>query len=369
MKAILDNRVIQHCIFWCFYLLIYTGNYLTGNDYWPTFLATMLFLPVQMIFTYTQLYVLIPRFLLQRRIAAYIIYTLLFTQLMYDLNLMFYSFVVFPIKTGLACTYFKWNKLWTFDPIELRTVFSFFMICGIAVAVKLLKKWYQENNRNQKIEKEKLSMELDMLKAQVHPHFLFNTLNNLYGLTLTKSERAPLAVSHLADMLRYMLYECNEREVPLEKEITVLKKYMELEKLRYGKRIELSFSCTGDIQHLKIAPLILLPFVENSFKHGVSEQLEQCWVNLQMHAERNSFTLNLSNSRNAEPVKTNAGGIGLQNIRKRLDLMYPGNYTMTINEEPEIYAVKLQMKLAAIPAVTVTHTRLEPYISTIPAMA
>jgi two-component system LytT family sensor kinase len=369
MKAILDNRIIQHCIFWCFYVLIYTGNYLSGTDYMASLVSTLMYLPLHISFTYTQLYLLIPRLLLKRRIAAYIIYTLLFTQLMYAANTIFYSFVMYPMKFGHPSPYFQWSCFWTINPFQLRTIFSFYMICAVAVSVKLLKKWYYENNRNQKIEKEKLSMELDMLKAQVHPHFLFNTLNNLYALTLVKSDRAPLAVSHLADLLRYMLYECNEREVPLEKEITVLKKYMELEKLRYGNRIELSFSCTGDSQQLKIAPLILLPFVENSFKHGVSEQLEQCWVNLHLHAEGEMFTLNLSNSRSANPVKGNAGGIGLQNIRKRLDLLYPGCYSMTVNEEPEMYAVKLQMKLAVVPAITIVHTRIASPASPIPAMA
>ncbi|MFT3935128.1 MAG: histidine kinase [Chitinophagaceae bacterium] len=369
MKAILDNRFIQHCIFWCFYVIIYTGNYLTGNDYIVSVIPTLLLLPIHISFTYTQLYVLIPRFLLRRRIAAYVISSLLFTQFMYAVNQVYYSFVVYPLKTGESCPYFKWNLLWTINPGELRTIFSLFMICGLAISVKMLKKWYQESNRRQQIEKEKLSMELDMLKAQVHPHFLFNTLNNLYALTLVKSDRAPLAVSHLADMLRYILYECNERQVPLEKEITALKKYMELEKLRYGNRIELSFSCTGDTRRLNIAPLILLPFVENSFKHGVSEQIEQCWVNLNLHAEGDIFIFNLSNSRNEEPPKENTGGIGLQNIRKRLDLLYPGLYTLTVNEEHEMYAVKLQMKLAAIPVTTIAHVRIETSASPIPALA
>ena len=369
MKTFLDNRLLQHCLFWCFQLIIYTFNYVKGNEYGTSVMTTLLLLPLHMIFTYTQIYVLIPRLLLRRKIAQYIVYTLLFTQLMYSINLLYYSFVVYPVTAGLKCTFFKWEQLWTFNPNEFRTVFSFFMICGLAVSVKLLKKWYQENNRNQRIEKEKLTMELDMLKAQVHPHFLFNTLNNLYALTLSKSDKAPLAVSNLADLLRYMLYECDEREVPLEKEITVLNKYMELEKLRYGNRIELSFSCTGDTRRLKIAPLILLPFVENSFKHGVSEQLEKCWVNLHLHAEGDLFSFNLSNSCSNELVPGAAGGIGLQNIRKRLDLMYPGQYTMTINEEPDMYAVKLQMKLAMLPAVAVMQILTEPHTAPIPAMA
>ncbi|RYY67132.1 MAG: hypothetical protein EOO13_14930 [Chitinophagaceae bacterium] len=369
MKAFLDNRLLQHCLFWCFQGVIYTFNYVRGDDYVMSIKTTLLLMPLHMMFTYTQIYVLIPRLLLRRKIAQYILYTLLFTQLMYSINLVYYSFVVYPLASGLVCTFFKWEQLWTFNPNELKTAFSFFMICGLAVSVKLLKKWYQENTRNQRIEKEKLTMELDMLKAQVHPHFLFNTLNNLYALTLSKSDKAPLAVSNLADLLRYMLYECNEREVPLDKEITVLNKYMELEKLRYGNRIELSFSCTGDTRRLRIAPLILLPFVENSFKHGVSEQLEKCWVNLHLHAEGDHFSFNLSNSRSHELPQSASGGIGLQNIRKRLDLMYPGQYTMTINEEAEIYAVKLQMKLAVLPAATVAQIRTELYPAPIPAMA
>lgn len=219
------------------------------------------------------------------------------------------------------------------------------MICGMAVSIKLLKKWVYENDRNQKIEKEKLSMELEMLKAQVHPHFLFNTLNNLYALTLTHSDKAPVVVTHLSDLLRYMLYECDEKEVPLEKEIEVLKKYVELEKIRYGKRIDVSFSCDGDIKKNVIAPLILLPFVENSFKHGISEQLDQCWVNLHLHAAGNEFTFNLSNSSGNSKLKSAAGGIGLQNIKKRLEIIYPGKYALTINEEPEMYVVKLKMQL------------------------
>jgi LytS/YehU family sensor histidine kinase len=152
-------------------------------------------------------------------------------------------------------------------------------------------------------------------------------------------------VTHLSGLLRYMLYECNEKEVPLNNEIAALKKYVELEKLRYGSRLDVSFSCSGQTTGQTIAPLLLLPFVENSFKHGASQQLDQCWVNLHLHSDKNAFTFNLSNSCSKERLPAINGGIGLQNIQKRLDLIYPGAYHLVITEQEEMYAVKLIVRL------------------------
>ncbi len=354
MKAILHNRVMQHVFFWCFQLLIYTGNYTKDGNYMVGLVTTLFYLPTHLLFTYTQLYLFIPRLLLKKKFAAYIIVSLLVTHILYCLNVLYYSFIIYPIMFEKACTFFAWKLMWTFNQTELKAAFSYFMICSMAAAVKLLKKWYYEHNRNQIIEKEKLSIELEMLKAQVHPHFLFNTLNNLYSLTLTRSDKAPVTVSHLSDLLRYMLYECNEKEVPLEKEIEVLKKYIELEKLRYGNRLDVSFSYSGNIRQLKIAPLILLPFVENSFKHGVSEEIDKCWISLQMHAQDNTFNFILSNSRSLDALKNKPGGIGLQNIKKRLNLIYPGSYSLTINEAAEMYGIKLQIQLSTLPQVMFT---------------
>ena len=350
MKAVLHNRVLQHILFWSFEVLLYTGNYMKDGNFFGEITTTLLFLPLHMTFTYSQLYIFIPRLLLRRKIISYILVTMIVTHILCCVNLIFYVFVIYPYVSGQVCTYFRWNLLLTFDLTELRTIFSFFLICSMGAAVKLLKKWYYEQNRNQVMEKEKIAMELEMLKAQVHPHFLFNTLNNLYALTMTKSDMAPVTVSHLSGLLRYMLYECNEKEVPLKNEIDILHKYIELEKLRYTDRLDVSFSYSGDMSKLKIAPLILLPFVENSFKHGVSNEIDQCWINLHMHTEGNQFTFNLSNSRSHDTRAQCPGGIGLQNIRKRLELLYAGRYTLLINEEADIYNIKLQVELSATQA-------------------
>ena len=366
MKTLLNNRVFQHILFWCFYVFLYTSNYAQNGKYGVELLITLIYLPLHLLFTYCQLYYLIPRFLLTRKLGKYILLTLIFTKLLVNLSSIAYAYIVYPIRTHLPSAGLDWQRMWTFTPIQLRTAFSAYMICSLAVSIKLLKKWFYEKDRNQQMLQEKLNMELDMLKAQVHPHFLFNTLNNLYSLTLTKSENAPVVVTHLSDLLRYMLYECNEKEVPLAKEMEVLKKYVELEKLRYGDRIDVSFSCTGNIESLLIAPLLLLPFVENSFKHGISEQLDQCWISIHAHAAGDEFYFTLSNSYQAK-VFSLAGGIGLQNIRQRLNLIYPERYSLDLKEENNLYLVKLRLRLNAVQApasrTATNYSQLKPAAS------
>ena len=367
MKAILNNRMLQHVAFWCFYTLIYTGNYAQNGKYAEELNYTLILIPFHLVFTYTQLYFLIPVFLLRKRIVLYIFFALILTKIVSVFNFIMYGKFVYPLKFNKLPQEFEWSDFFVFPFIEFRAFFSFFMICGIAVSIKLLKKWYQENDRNRKMEKEKVTMELEILKAQVHPHFLFNTLNNLYSLTLTQSKKAPLVVTHLSELLRYMLYECNEKEVPLEKEIEALKKYVELEKLRYGNRIDVSFVSSGNIKDNLIAPLLLIPFVENSFKYGTSEQLDQCWVNLHFHADGNNFTFNLSNSISSDKTKPFSGGIGLQNIKKRLELIYAGKYELMVSEEAGMFIVKLQLQLSKA-----TETRTAPvsdtsFVNPIPA--
>lgn len=345
MQVLAGNRILQHTAFWCFYVLIYTFNFARDGKYLQELVITFSLLPVYLLFVYTHLYLLIPRFLLRKKFLAFFVCSLLMCKLATDLAWVIYVYHTYEMRTGTPHPGPDWSNLWTFQLPEVRSIFSFLMICGLAVSVKLLKKWFLEHERKQEAERQKVRIELGMLKAQVHPHFLFNTLNNLYSLTLIKSDKAPVAVAHLSDLLRYMLYECNEKEVLLESEIEVLRKYIELERLRYGNRIDISFSVSGDGKANLIAPLLLFPFVENSFKHGISEQMEQCWMSLHLHTENHRLRFNLSNSVNGDKIRPALGGIGLQNIKKRLELIYPGKYNLIIVEESDVYIVKLEMQL------------------------
>jgi hypothetical protein len=367
MKAIIIKRVSLHTAFWAFYFFISNAYYAQPGQYSSELLFTLTTLPFYLLFTYPQMYLFIPKLLLKKKIVIYVFVSLVFAKLVWWLNFIIYNRFVWPVKNGSPLEKFWYAMPWEIHLQGLLFAFPMVMICGVAVSIKLLKKWYLENERNQKIEKEKLEMELEMLKAQVHPHFLFNTLNNLYSLTLTHSDNAPIVVTHLSALLRYMLYECSEKEVPLDNEIAALKRYVELEKLRYGNRLDISFSYSGQKIDLLIAPLLLIPFVENSFKHGLSEQLDQCWINLHMHSENGVFTFNLSNSCSKEKAPAIVGGIGLQNIQKRLRLIYGEHYDLKITQQDEMYAVKLTMQLSTVKQPVINYETSFKHFLSVPA--
>ena len=221
-----------------------------------------------------------------------------------------------------------------------HAVFAILNVCGIAVAIKLIKYWYLENEAKQQAEHTGLTSQLELLKSQVHPHFLFNTLNNLYSLTLERSAEAPGVVLQLSGLLRYMLYECDATYVPLEKELEVINDYIKLEKIRYDERLDVSVTYSGELKNKMIAPLLLLPFLENSFKHGTSEQIEQCWISFDLNVTGNTMSLKLINSRYLSNDLTTRG-IGLENVKKRLDLLYGAAYSLKIIPDEETFTVSL----------------------------
>ena len=358
MKGIRNKRVLEHIAFWIFYSVIYTLNYtFAPNAKNRTIGETFLFLPGHLIFTYCQMYLLVPKYLLRKKYISYFATSLA-------------VLVVALIYARWVSYYFLgWHKYVT-DWFQFylvaysRAAFSHLPVAGLAVSIKLYRTWMHERERAQKAEHEKVKMELDMLRSQLHPHFLFNTLNNLYSLTLTASATASTVVLHLSELLRYILYECTDASVPLDKELSMLKKYVELEKLRFGNRMDVAFTTSGDTRQLVIAPLILLPFIENSFKHSASSEIDHCWINIHVHVHEQQLTFHVMNSR-SEANSQPPGGIGLQNVKKRLALLYPGKFDLKILVEENVYNLKVQIKLEkkSLPAVAAAQT-LQPQITT-----
>jgi LytS/YehU family sensor histidine kinase len=193
-------------------------------------------------------------------------------------------------------------------------------------------------------EKEKVTTELQLLKAQIHPHFLFNTLNNIYSFSLDNSPKTPGLILKLSSLLSHILYDCKSEKVSLQKEIHIMRNYIDLEKERYGNRIEISWSIHGDIENKQIAPLLLLPFLENAFKHGTSDQLEKPWLSVELAMEQNILKCKIVNSKNETAVGS-THGIGLQNVLKRLELIYPGRYQIKLHDEGSFFVVSLVMSL------------------------
>jgi len=196
--------------------------------------------------------------------------------------------------------------------------------------------------RIKEVEKQKIEAELRALKAQVNPHFFFNTLNSLYALSLDKSEKAPELILKLSDLMRYVIYESKDDLVPIEKQLEFLQSYVYLERLRSNESLEIKFDLTGDHSEVKIAPLIYLAFIENAFKHGAKTISDNPYIHLSFnleHDDRVIFTIeNRIDPFRGKPVD---GGFGLSNVKKRLELLYPGRYILKIKELPTVYCVEL----------------------------
>jgi LytS/YehU family sensor histidine kinase len=218
------------------------------------------------------------------------------------------------------------------------------VMAGFGCMIILFKYWIKKQHEWMQAEKEKVSAELQLLKAQVHPHFLFNTLNNIYSVSLETSPKTSQLILKLSSLLNYILYECKTEHVLLEKEIKVMKDYIDLEKERYANKLEISLNIEGDIKDRYIAPLLLLPFLENAFKHGTSEQLEKPWLSMNLTVNKNTLRCKIANSKN-EDVMANENGIGIMNVKKRLALLYPQMHELEISNEEDFFVVSLILQL------------------------
>jgi two-component system LytT family sensor kinase len=332
-------RILWHILFWIFCYLFYSltyGSY--TEEYQKEFMSNLFLLPVRVIGTYVLIYWLIPVFLLKKKYVAFALLTMLHAVLFgFALWLVLHFFVYCN-----GCIYESSYPL-LYIPKIFALIITNYEIPAVASVIVIFKRWYVDQQTTRELEKDKLEAELKFLKSQIHPHFLFNTLNNLYALTLKKSDKAPDVVLKLSEMLDYMLYQSNEREVFLNKEIDLLKAYLDLEKIRYGKRLRLSFEITGNADHKKIAPLLLLPFVENSFKHGASGDSENPFINIRLTITDPSLVLTVANSFGEQSKESFSEGIGLKNVQRRLDLLYKDNYSLKVSKNDGIFEVRLKL--------------------------
>ena len=193
-------------------------------------------------------------------------------------------------------------------------------------------------------QQERITAQLQLLKAQVHPHFLFNTLNNIYAFALENSPKTPQMILKLSSLLSYMLYDCREEKVLLEKEVDIMKNYIDLEKERYGEKLDISVNIEGDIQDQFITPLLILPFLENAFKHGTSEQLEKPWMSIDIVVKDQQLKCKVVNSKN-QYVPFHENGVGINNVRKRLELLYMDRHELKLKDEGEFFVVSLLLNL------------------------
>jgi len=345
------HRWLSHVIFWLIYLLIgvSSSKYRDGDrgTYGFEFTSDALYMSAEMFFAYSLAYFVVPQFIRKR----YLLSVVGFVVLGYASCVLGRVFIVKICEplAGIAPKAFEtYGEILRDIPKLLYNYFIDMMAAAsIFVFLKILKDQLIIQKRALQLEKEKAETELKLLKTQLNPHFLFNTLNNIYSLSLTSSPATSGSIARLADILDHMLYRCNTQFVPLKAEISLINNYIGLEKLRYDDRLTVNIKT--DIQNeIEIAPLILLSLVENAFKHGASDDTNAPMIDIDVYADTESVIFRISNTiaekSNAAVPESNER-IGLNNLRRQLDLIYGDAYKLAVIRDENRFNVELAIKL------------------------
>lgn len=331
------SKPILHIAFWLMY-----GSYFLfaisvgrrGEPDWDRIIPDFsLYITFLLVISYLNYFLFLPRLLRDRNFSKYLLtYVPIFLGLVY-LLLRCRQYIILNLGDG--------TDKWVYSARFALSVFmAAFFVSAFVGLLKFIEDYFELENRQ-------LNSELRFLKAQVNPHFLFNTLNNLYYLAVNQSDQTPEVVAKLSGMMRYMIHESNTETVPLSKEVAYMENYLDLEKLRLNEEVPITFEVDGEIATNRIAPLILITFLENAFKHGISNAREGSWITVSLKVVGQRLHYQVANSIVAQGEKTvrEASGIGLVSVRRRLELTYPGKYELSIVEDDERYRVDLKIDL------------------------
>ena len=355
-------RIIRHLLFWGFWGFYFgmvrefspfiykqTGHF---PNLFQTMAESFLILSTQVVLVYPLLYFILPRYVFTGKYIRASIWVIVFLLLSILTNAVLLISIPWP-KVIYLSPYVK-----LFDGVPLFQKFYLAYLsalhgsttcAALAASFKMFKYYYVKNIRNQQLIKENMAAQLQLLKAQVHPHFLFNTLKNIFSQTQTESPRGSKMIMGLSDMLRYILYEGQKPLVSLKQELLMITEYINLEKIRYGNKLDVHVLIPDNSDNLYIAPLLLLPFVENCFKHCASNMLENPWINLTIELKNITLVMKLMNGKASSKQHVDEqSGIGISNVRQRLDFLYKEKYDLQIREDEEVFVVDLRLDLIKI---------------------
>ena len=344
-RIIKTRLVLIHILLWIsvWFFFVYFFSYNNDNTAYILWFSSLL-LPLTIGVTYFMVYFLIPRYLLTKKywhFGLYSFYLLVFTS--YEIVLLLYG-----------CLYFLLNfDITNMPPMSKNFTFVLvlvFLVIGLVSFVNLLNHSFKTTSRNKELENKILEtnlqlkeQELHYLKMQIHPHFLFNTLNTIYGFALKQSTQTPEIILKLSNLLDYILYQVNRPKVSLKEEVLHIREYIELEKIRFQDTLRVIFKSSEIDATKEIAPMLLMPFVENAFKHG---SLEEGFLRIEItiSVTNNQLHFFIKNSYiEEEEEDERKTGIGLENIRKRLELHYKGNYELTIHKTDNSFTATLSL--------------------------
>lgn len=333
---------LHHVLLWLVYFLFWAYVIRLGNTQREAFVNSAIVVAVHAAVSYFNNYFLLPNYIQKRKYLFYLIIVGLTVSL--GTLLLSGAFILFESGIG------EDRQVLLSGRYLLTNAMAIVYTMAITMSLKLVKSWYEKERLAKRLEKLNTETELKFLKSQINPHFLFNSLNSVYALALKKSDEAPDLILKLSDILRYILYDGSEKMVALDKEIKYVKSYLELEKVRHGERMELSIDIEGDVADKEIAPMLLIPFIENSFKHGLSKDMRKGFVRVVLKVIGQVLEFSISNSKpetGSELSKAEGyqGGIGIKNVKKRLHLLYPQKHSLQLNEALEEYTVNLNIEL------------------------
>lgn len=358
-----SDRIKQHLLFWViWYLYISLTNtaFPIGYPQMAGFKNLTYSLPesfliviIQVPAVYIMLYYIFPKFFLKKKYLASLVAVIVLWMFCLALNFIMHTRVMQPLLAAILPPENMPEKLrdsgLTFFTAIMATNKGAFTITASALMLKFGKYWYHHQHRNLQLQKENSEAQLRLLTAQIHPHFLFNTLNNIFSKTQTESPGGSRMIMSLSDMLRYILYEGRRPLVPLKQELAMIEEYIQLEKIRYDNKLDVHVLRPGNIDDVYITPLLLLPFIENSFKHGASNMLQNPWINMTVELKDTTLVMKLMNGKVSPGLKgNNKPGIGVNNVRQRLELLYKDKYELQVREDDEVFVVDLKVELLRV---------------------
>ena len=342
----LNRMKILHVLFWCVYFSFFFYQISSSprpNEEEPGFfeifinaLSHTLFL---MVVAYINYFIILPRYLIHKNGIQYSIEFVIVA----CLALLLYV----PVKRWIVDGYSHQNAFFYSARFAISSFVTSVLVSAFVAFLRFFTEWRDLEEQKEQLISEKLSAELKFLKNQINPHFLFNTLNNLYALAYSHSPQTTEVISKLSQMMRYMVYDSNHDIVPLEKEIEYIKNYILLEKLRLNNDVPIEFEVLGDPSNKMIAPLLLIPFIENAFKHGVANNNPASWVKAKLMCSTDHISLEVANSKSAlnGSAASSNSGIGLENVKKRLDLKYHDHYSLDVYDRDTLYTSTLALQL------------------------
>jgi two-component system, LytTR family, sensor kinase len=355
------DRLLRHVFFWlgqlAFWAFMVAGFFLNASSlqYLKSDLRLHSYFIPDICYTYFVTYYLVERFRRHKNARKFILSLIALTIVTYFtfLALRFLDYDMFgaPKQTVLLMIWLYSMKFVNLGPP---------VICGMFLSLKFLKNYHKKSAENKALIAENTKSQLGLLKAQVHPHFLFNTLSNIHSFALSGSAIAVDLVCRLSAALRYMIFECEAPFVCLEKELAMIRDYTELERVRYSNSLSMAVTITGDVAGKQVAPLFLIPLIENAFKHGTSQVLMNPWINLRINVTDTRLVMDLSNSKpQAGHTKSERSGIGLSNVKKRLDLIYPNDHRLIIENNEDFFRVQIDLPLESLQAAQIQAAQIQ----------